>query len=391
VVIGEHEPFISEEHVQAALETLVYTSSPRSIPAALQHLILVDEFLINPEFPPSARSREFAFQHILIKMIHSELSRHRLALGLSEPLENESLETTIAAISQDAQNGSKELIGWDLLYYRYVRVDLDIDSGLISDLTYIDERTLRRYRTHAIRRLTERLVKAEWEARSRLKKRRLYAQLPAASVDGALGREAILQRAFNALCEDLPIRICVSGPPGIGKSTFVQELLRRYIDKYDLDELVWINYPPSPTFVRHYLSEQLLPPTSSITLREYLLSYRVAVVLDEIESLLADNQALDELLDYLSPALICLTGHEHIMSSRVTLQIQLGELDYTASRDVVLSAMSIGDEAPDPETSDSLTTLLYDKVGGNPTALKLAARNFSIYDPIIRSCFCQSG
>jgi len=64
----------------------------------------------------------------------------------------------------------------------------------------------------------------------------------------------------------------------------------------------------------------------------------------------------------------------------VTLQIQLGELDYTASRDVVLSAMSIADEAPDPETSDSLTTLLYEKVGGNPTALKLAARNFSIYD-----------
>jgi hypothetical protein len=180
------------------------------------------------------------------------------------------------------------------------------------------------------------------------------------------GRQNALQEMDQFLSESGRHHVSVAGVPGIGKSAFVQEILRKQIAEDILSHLIWIQCPPTVTFIRHLLVERLLPEESHISLSECLLVHRVGIVLDSIEKLEDDLEALDVLLDELSGAIVFITTHTSQMLRNITRYVVLEELDEFDSACLTRSFLG-------PSLSNEM--VLYQQVGGNPLALKLAAQN----------------
>jgi len=380
---GEQPPFISRNSVRSALDSLLYVSSPRH-PSPLERLLIVDECLVDPDLPPGPDLREFTLKNILTSIIRQEYFRLRGLLGMQQPESNSPLHCAETELLANAQTGKMELLCWGVLYYRYVRSDLEIHNDTLSALLHVDERTLRRYQSHGIARLTEHLIRLEWNARIQQRKRRLIGELPTTTSTVLLGRDDAFQKVERILSNAPPHHIMITGMPGIGKTAFVQEVLRRQVEREQIDHIVWINKPVSVDFVRRTLHESLLPYSSSIRLREYTLLYRVALVLDGMELLQANRAALEEMLDYLTPAEVLLINRSFILLRNAPGHINLKPLGDTES---VALAASIS-QATLLDNSHRLDHLkaVCESARGNPLAIKLAAQSFGSA-PSVRAFF----
>lgn len=358
---GEHNPFITLGSVRAALDSVIHVSTAYA-PNPLEHLLLVDEFLTNPDLPKTKLDRQFALNYLLISIIREEYCRLRNVFGMGQTSEDMSLAHTLEQVQEDLHAGSTELVVWNLLYVRYVRSDLGLTLEMLAQPTHTDARTLRRYMRHALEIFTKNLIQREWEARHRQRERRLLSELPSAKSTLLIGREDAVREIERFLAVPGRQHIVVIGEAGIGKSIFVQEVLRKQIVGGALDHLIWIHHPPSVTFVRHHLIERLLPEGTRISLGEYLLLYPVGIVLDSIESM--EQQGLETLLDELSGALVFITTRVSAPLHNITRQIMLDELDESDS--VSLAHNIVG--------SSNSSRAAYRRVGGNPLAIKLAAQ-----------------
>ncbi|MBC7814922.1 MAG: hypothetical protein H7175_27440, partial [Burkholderiales bacterium] len=276
----ERRPFINLENVQAALDALIYPATAAH-PNALYQLTLVDIFLANPDLPRISDPREFALQHLLANLIREEYCYRRQSFGLPEPSGHESLAAAKSAIAQDAHEGAAKLIGWSSLYYRHVRVDLEIGSKAYARGVKLSERTVYRYQLAATIQLKDRLAIEEWNARSQHRQKRLLTLLPRIPSTRLFGRESAFEAARHALdTEHKAAHFQISGPVGIGKTAFTQEFVRQQIEGGTILQLVWLSNPPSVAFVRHQLMESILSTleNSTISLREYTLLHKVAIV-----------------------------------------------------------------------------------------------------------------
>src|SRR5205085_8596291 len=141
-------------------------------------------------------------------------------------------------------------------------------------------RTITRYHDDGIDLLAQRLIHHEQSARRAQVERRLYAMLPYSVAITLIGRQELLEKTENLLTTLSPCHLLITGTTGVGKTVFVQELLRVQIAAGHLDHLVWLDEPVSAPFVREQMTEQLLREGGEISLRDYLLLYRVVVVLD---------------------------------------------------------------------------------------------------------------
>lgn len=72
------QPIIDPANVQAALDAMVYTSTPAP-PNPLWALAVVDEQLTDPDLPASSRAREFALNLILVNLITDGLAPEECA------------------------------------------------------------------------------------------------------------------------------------------------------------------------------------------------------------------------------------------------------------------------------------------------------------------------
>jgi tetratricopeptide (TPR) repeat protein len=363
---GEQRPFISWESVRSALDSLVYLSTARS-PNPLEHLLLVDEFLTNPDFPQGPHGRQFALDRILVTTIEEQYQRVRAALGMKPPDPDMEFDAALAEAVADERTGNLEAVGWGLLYFRFVRSELGLSLDMLAPAIHADPRTLRRYQHHAIHRLTEQLIQDEWFARIRHRQRRLMTELPSGPAC-LYGREPELREMGELFDEGICHRVLVTGATGIGKTAFVQAVLREQIERGALDQLVWIRSPATAEFVRRTLIERLLPEDSSIHLREALLLRRVGIVLDGIESLLEDGYEMEALLEELNPAIVFLTSRVAAPLRNITRHIALNELN---GEDTVALAGSIAGRRLDEESALEVHRVL----GGNPLAVKLAAQS----------------
>ena len=361
---GDRRPFISLESVRAALDALVHVSTARS-PSPLERLLLVDEFLANPDFPQSTFKRSFALDDLLITVIKQEYQRLRSVFRINLPQENAQIENILAQVNEDLRIGSLELIGWGLLYVRYVRSDLGLTLEALSQVLHTESRTLRRYLHHAFEKLTEQLIQREWAARTRQRKRRLLSELPSSMVTPLFGREQELQKIGRILRDPGRHHLIVTGMAGIGKSALVQEVLRQQIESEAIERLIWIYQPATVASVRRCLIERLLTEGSGISLGEYLLIYRVAIVLDGVEALENERNALDTLLDELSAAIVFLTSQLSVPMRGVTTYIGLSELNETDTARLVLAIA--------PHNAE-VAGNAYHRSGGNPLMVKLAAQ-----------------
>jgi tetratricopeptide (TPR) repeat protein len=360
------KPFISTENIRAALDRLVY-SATHSDENALEHLLIIDSIVSHPDFPPSSRGREFALNSLLISIITSQLEHHRhLHDRALEPV-GAGEQEVLMEITKDAQTGSPELLGWGWFYYHYVRSDLNISQLAFSQLTHLDERTLRRYQQHTLRQLADAFIEQEHAARSVQRARHLYAELPTHGALTLVGRDESAAAVLNLLQTNSPKHIQITGMAGVGKSALVECVVRELIDTGVVEQVVWLEHPPSTDFVRAALSEKFVTEETAGALRDYLILYPTVIILDDVDVLLEKNEDIAHLLQELSAAIVFLIGRSYALLTNVA-DYALHEISQNSACQLIEQLL--------PSIRDEQT--VWQVTGGNPLAIKLAVRQMPL-------------
>ncbi len=369
----ETRPFISQESVKGALDHLLYSSSTPE-PSPLTHLLVVDYFLSNPDFPRTSLDRDVAIKHILAEIIRDELFEQRTHLGRENPANLETLDEAAQYIREDAIDQNPELIGWSLLFYRYIRVELNISTELYGRIGFVEQRSLRRYQLHSTKRLTEKLIQREWEVRHFYRQMRLQIALPSITPLTLFGRDAVFEVMNTLFHEKALHHFQITGIAGIGKSVFIQEFVRMHIEAQLMDEIVWINRPKSVQFIRYQLIETLSADQTPFDLRQYSLLNRLYVILDDAD--LLDPIALQELLLDLSGACVIMTAQQPNLINSPVHHVGLSELTDKAAIEMI---RSLADAQHD--ITDNYAAYIWQSLGGNPLVIKLAISHLSLRHP----------
>lgn len=368
--------FISQKSVRQALDSMLLGRKSEP-PNPLESLILVDDLLSDPAFPDLEYPREFAVRNLLLRLIAERLTRHRHDFSFNEIDIHESRKDAIHAIEHDTQQQFPDLIGWSVLYYRYGRADLNITLADYRDVTHVDARTLRRYQESAIKRLADIIAHREWVTRQEKQKLFLYSQLPGAMGEMLVGRDQLLAQTFQFFESNSPRHIQITGPTGIGKTAFAQAVLHSLIDSGNVDRLVWLTRPHSAQFIQQHLQETLIKG-AQISLKEYALLHRLAVVLDDINMSDDELSILQATFDMLGDALVVITNKVFMSLSAKFKHIVLPEL----SRQDVHEIVKVTRNQDDPHILRDFSEELWQLVGGNPLAVKTGANNLSNLESI---------
>ena len=352
-------PYISRESVTRHLDALLYDSDQQPV-IDLEGLLIVD--VVVSELPHGELSREFAVRELLTDMILKAYRDICAALELVMPSLNVPQSAVEKRIQADAAPRNPELLAWSLLYHRYIRTDLSLDVNQLAGLISAGNRTFRRYQAYAIRMLTYGLIRAEVQARLLKKQRYLYTMLPSSVPMRLIGRDGLIE-ATSALIDTItPAHLVITGISGVGKTSFAQALMRRWIDEGRLDELVWINAPSSNRAVFDQLTEHLLPEGGQISLSEQLLCCRVGIVLDGVKSL-----DFESLMPALNAALVVLINDEHVVVDGANITVR--ELTLGDSEALVRELFR-KQHHDDAEDSHEIARHCYERFGGNPAAIK---------------------
>jgi tetratricopeptide (TPR) repeat protein len=391
-------PFISPQSVQTALDTLLYSATPTP-GQPLIGLSLVDEQVADPDAPRTSHLRQFALHTVLIDLIRRAYMAQRAVFGLAPVPEMASVSEVRAALGQDAQSASYELLAWSVLYARYVRVDAALQQTELADALRSNVRSIRRYQQHGVRRLTEALTAAEWEARRRQRRRRLAVALPVSEPPRLIGREPDLA-ALHDVFNDEQRHVVISGPSGIGKTTLVLAAVHELISLDQLEAIAWVSNPSSVEFVYSQVATMLLPQDARMDVREFLTLRPTAIVLDGIESLWASSDALDDLLRTWAAALVLMTSTSYQPLREPHALLRLTPLSHEAALALV------GQVSTSVQDSDEVAAVgeaVWDTVGGHPLALTLLTRRIELLptldrveimqtiDPLFRSAYDRLG
>jgi tetratricopeptide (TPR) repeat protein len=368
--------FISEMAVRSALDALVYSSTDKRNP--LLSLMLVDNFLLDPDLPLSSRSREFALSHILTSIVTSEFIQRLDVYKQTIPPVTNSRETVLAFISGVSEFHSSDLIGWTWLYYRYVAVNHNITTGEFAYLSHIDDRTLRRYQQQAVRQLTDRLMKEEWAICIQQRRRKLYTELPSMGVLSIEGRHSEYEYMLRFFREASPAHLLIVGAAGIGKSALAELLVRNLVQEDLVHTVVWISQPASSRYVEQYLIERLLPEEAKFTLREYMMIYPVVIILDGFEPD-EDSGHLISLLQSLITARIIITS-QHSLGLPHMAVMNLTELHEKDAKKLILQAIKNANANADNHELSRTTQNIWEVAGGNPLAIHLIAARILLFD-----------
>ncbi len=382
--MAKEQPIITREAVEAVLNSMVYSTADTSAAHALYMLALVDDLLNDPTLPAASSAREHVLQHLLSAYIKRELLRHRYSMGLlgadspkpdtpaweTEVVLNAAmdylpLEHVITQIQQDVRTESRELLGWSWLYYRYVRVDLDIKQEQYSRWSSVTDRTLRRWADHAIGRLQTYLINMEWSRRTHHQKQRHYAQLP------YLNHNYIYTEAsrtlLTALAEHNAPCVYVFGAPGIGKTSMVQTAVRHLIEERELDYVIWLNNPSSVDAIHEAVRKRVKRTSARRSVREILLDSKAVIVIDGIDFVQGSLADVDEMLAYFGIAIVLLTGQSQQTLSNITHTVAVQELNFAEVQQLVAKTTLIASDM-----KPGIAQQLYDLVGGNPLGLCMA-------------------
>ncbi len=379
MVDNQKHLYISGESVRIALESILFKGKQES---ALLYLTLVDQFLSDADLPPIERPREYALHNILTTIIAQELTTHRQIFQLDPPAEADEITVVHEQILLDGQQQVPDLIGWSMLYYRYVRVDLNISSKQYVQIANQNERNLRRYQATIINeRLPHILADTEWQARSWRRQLRLHSVLPSVQVSHFVGRQHIMQQAQQALNNMRPQHILITGAKGIGKTTFVEMLIRQMIDSDMLDHVVWIESPRSPDHIMHVLHQELLHEETKFTVKDFMLINRVTVVLDDLSFIAHELNRLQQLWQELSSAVVVTTHLVYLPLSSDFRHLVLSEL----SRESAMNLIKLMRSEQPTDNVENYADEVWRRVKGNPFAIKMMVNtinNLEIASPL---------
>lgn len=370
------KPYISQASVADALDALIYPSKPAA-PNPLERLLLVELSTLDAALPHGELTREYALHHLLLRLITDEYTSACDALHVSPPAPGERQAAAAARITDAALRRNPYLLMWTLLYYRYVRVDLNFTPETVRPLVSFSDRSVRRYYQYALRLLTRRLTEAEWKARREHTRQRLAAALPIRAGERLVGRDQQLDALLERLSENRQGVLHVTGTRGIGKTAFVTTLLQRLIEWEKVDRIVWIDSPLTTSYVLHGIEQDVLEPDSPLTLKDYLLRERLVVVLDDADVLL-EQAEFAEFLHVLRGATVIPVTSSFMLRSETIAHVVLPPLDEDAAYQLIHDTLSAH---MSDMTFEDVALWLWEHIGGNPDALKTAIALLSYHEP----------
>ena len=318
------DPVIDVGSVRQALDSLLYSTRTHST-TSLENLWLVDQALLDPDHPPMGQGRAYELAVVLTDLIAHQLARHRRASGLPLPPDSPSRAEAFVQIALDGQTANIELMSWSWLYYRYVRVELGITLAEYEAAAAIEPRTRRRYREHALRRLTQQLIARERTARRALRKQRLLARLPSAPPTRLFGRERELATLTQALIQPTARIVQVNGAAGLGKTSLVREAVRTLIEADQLTQLAWIRSPESAADclaqVRQWITAFERGDQSPVFAPQGGL-----IVVDDLAALSDSPAELEHFVAHVAPMHVCLIHPTPLVLNDLNVSLPLRPL-----------------------------------------------------------------
>ncbi|MCC6613384.1 MAG: hypothetical protein IT320_07885 [Anaerolineae bacterium] len=371
---GEVQPYISPDAVHASLKRMAFGERQRGQGTPLDHLYLVERMIEARDAPAAETLREIAVARLLSRMIRRYLDGYCHTLNLPLSPRHSDLATATWDLGRLGTVGHAALKQWALLYYRYVRADLELDPPDICTLLSVDPRTVRRYQQAAIHRLTVALTKAEWRARRQARQRRLIAALPGETGARVIGRDGQIETA-EAWLHAAPQKLLISGSLGVGKTRFARTLVERQIKDDAVDEVLWLDAPATTeTIYLHLREHAALRGVRDFDLREHLLAWRMVIVIDDITALLHDVGALDMLLRDLEAAHVILIADRYVLIPSVTATLTLDPLPWVDT--LALARHWWQPLQGDPAVSSTELEALAAASLGNPHALHLMINGY---------------
>jgi len=265
-VVNPENFLITNEYVREALDQIIQ-AAPATYTNPLQFLHVIDLHMLTADFTFFQDPRKFAVDDLLISTIRDQYVYQRALHSFSAPQSNITLVNAIETIREDATTGNSDLIGWSWVYFHYVEVSLQISQQQFCRTVRLDDRTIRRYHYNTIDKLTKYLIRCEQDAREVRRRQILYGQLPhKGTMSDLIEREPELQLIRKSKFR----HFYIVGSAGIGKTVFVEQILKEQIDNNEIDHIVWIHSPLSIENIKSYVYQQLLGQKSKITLFEYM-------------------------------------------------------------------------------------------------------------------------
>ncbi|HVU11378.1 MAG TPA: hypothetical protein VHD90_08875, partial [Phototrophicaceae bacterium] len=126
-------PYIGHEAVSAALNALIHASHKADADGGLQYLLLIDLAVNAPDMPNSPNARAFAVRDLLVTEIARAFNEGRAAFRLSGVDERATVDQAYLDLQALSAIGAAELLAWSVLYYRYVRSDLEISAEELAN------------------------------------------------------------------------------------------------------------------------------------------------------------------------------------------------------------------------------------------------------------------
>lgn len=216
-----NRPALDPRSLQDALDA-VYTANPVHPGHPLLAFLLVRRHMEQPV--------ALAGEHAALQAI-----RHVLKECLTEVLGERIGTNTAQQIEHDFQQENAYLESFSLLYYRYLRPDLQLTMEQISTWAKMAVRSLQRRQHEGLGYLVQVLIDREMHLRQAEQVLHLQLRIPYAGHRSLYGREWLVERIIASLPH---APVLVSGVEGIGKRLLVATACHQLV--HQLDDLVWI-------------------------------------------------------------------------------------------------------------------------------------------------------
>lgn len=327
---------------------------------------------LSADIPP-----EMVITFSLAEIIRHRLNQHREAYCLTPASAYHQRRVALQAFGDDFRWANAELEAWSLLYYRYVRVDLNLSLGQMSHIICQTGRTLHRRLRLGISRLSYTLIKRELQLRRRQRKAALRLQLPAMAPPALLGRDLPIEQGNAALSSnERPRHLLIYGAPGVGKTAVALRIAHRLIAEAPLRSVVWISSPqPSLAWLKQEIAARV--GGSADELPFYLQREDSLVILDSAQPILEDSSLFAELCQVLTTARLILIADRRPQAFELA-SVQLSDL---TQEDTFILVERLHSPKCRVDSVAYLSQLFQD-LGGNPKALRMAVQAGRYYDAL---------
>lgn len=363
---------ITPDDVRELLDSLVSPSVEFDHTNVLLSLSLVDDYISHLDMLNLSYPRAYALQNLVIDAITDELRYHRLFF--EHPFERqETRREAVENLKNDYKLDAIEIMAWSVLYYCYVRVDLNFSLKSMSKLLHLTQRTLRRYRQHGVQRLYEVILDHERISRLKARERRLYAQLPGLPHKQIIGRDSVFSQLQHFYDAHQHGTILVSGMPGIGKTAFLRWFIGRQIERNEwIDHVLWVKNPDGLQDIKTAI--QQMDNLDENSFQAFCLQFNVIVIIDDAEHVI---DALPTVSNWFKNCFVMMSANRQHISPDVDLHLTLRELDESQIKKFINHVYANASVREDLISSAYLKSIMT-VTGGNPTAILLVAQQYAL-------------